>query len=113
MSKKYCINCNSDNVEEIGVINNVTHYKCNDCGEEGDSEIYSYLKNFKDVVPTPYDIAEESVYYDERSVSVVSIGYKQSAIAYWTSPYLNCHYLTREKAIEATVIELNKKLNIN
>lgn len=113
MSEKYCINCNSDNVEEIGVINNVTHYKCNDCGEECDSETYSYLKNFKDVVSTPYDIAEESVYYDERSVSVVSIGYKKSAIAYWTSPYLNQHYLTREKAIEATVIELNKKLNIN
>lgn len=113
MNKKYCKNCNSNNVECIGVKNNITHYKCNDCGEVGSEDSFSYLSNFNEVINTPYELAEKSVYYDERSVSVVSIGFMQSAIAYWTSPYLNRHYLTREKAIEATVIELNKKLNIN
>jgi hypothetical protein len=113
MGNKYCINCNSDNIECIGTQNNVSHYKCNDCGEIATDEDFSYLSNFKEIVSTPREIAEESVYYDERSVSVVAIGPMQSAVAYWTSPYVNKHYLTREKAVEATIVALNNKLNRN
>ena len=113
MGNKYCINCNSDNVECIGTQNNVSHYKCNDCGEIATDEGFSYLSNFKEIVSTPREIAEESVYYDERSVSVVPIGYKKSAVAYWTSPYINMHFLRREQAVEATIIALNNKLNRN
>ena len=104
MSKRICKNCGSIDIRTTKYSDGGKCYVCNDCCSIGVSDVFPEYTVFNRLTSSPEVLAEKLVYH------IYLTDCLQRKRSYWRSTFFPCNkFLTKEKAIAATVEELNKE----